>query len=92
MNQTLKKGEATEEILREYFLKLGYFVVRSIPYKYNQFDVTDVDIWLYSRPSPLTRERTNVDVKRKKTPQALERIFWAKGLQQVLSLERCGYN
>ncbi|MEN8220662.1 MAG: hypothetical protein ABFS56_30785 [Pseudomonadota bacterium] len=89
MNQTLKKGEATEEILREYFLKLGYFVVRSIPYKYNQFDVTDVDIWLYSRPSPLTRERTNVDIKRKKTPQALERIFWAKGLQQVLSLERC---
>jgi hypothetical protein len=51
--------------------------------------VTDVDIWLYSRPSPLTRERANVDIKRKKTPQALERIFWAKGLQQVLSLERC---
>ena len=25
----------------------------------------------------------------KKTPQALERIFWTKGLQQVLGLEKC---
>lgn len=89
MSTELKKGEATEEILRDYFLDQGYFVVRGIPYKYNQFDVTDVDLWLYSKPSLLTRERTNVDIKRKKTPQALERIFWAKGLQQVLGLEKC---
>jgi hypothetical protein len=89
MSIELKKGEVTEEILRDYFLEQGYFVVRGIPYKYNQFDVTDVDLWLYSKPSLLTRERTNVDIKRKKTPQALERIFWTKGLQQVLGLEKC---
>lgn len=89
MTTGLTKGEAAEEILRDYFLDQGYFVVRGIPYKYNQFDVTDVDLWLYSKPSILTRERTNVDIKRKKTPQALERIFWTKGLQQVLGLEKC---
>jgi len=89
MTTGLPKGEAAEEILRDYFLSQGYFVVRGIIYKYNQFDVTDVDLWLYSKPSILTQERTNVDIKRKKTPQALERIFWAKGLQQVLGLEKC---
>lgn len=86
---TLKKGELAEERLRQYFKSLGYFVVRSIECKYQGFDVTDVDLWLYSRPSPISRERTNVDIKMKKTPQALERIFWTKGLQQVLGLEKC---
>lgn len=89
MTEMLKKGEFTEEILREYFLVLGYYAVRGVPFLYNNFDVTDIDIFLYSRPSPLTRERANVDIKRKKTPQALERIFWTKGLQDVLSFERC---
>ncbi|MFY8298707.1 hypothetical protein AAEU28_08060 [Pseudoalteromonas sp. SS15] len=85
----LPKGEQAEELLRQYFLSLGYFVVRSIDCKYQGYDVTDVDLWLYSRPSPISRERTNVDVKMKKTPQALERIFWTKGLQNVLGLEKC---
>ena len=89
MTTELSKGEAAEEILRDYFLEQGYFVVRGVPYKYNQFDVTDVDLWLYSKTSNLTRERINVDIKRKRTPQALERIFWTKGLQQVLELDRC---
>lgn len=51
--------------------------------------MTDVDLWLYARNSPLSRERINVDIKNKKTPQALERIFWAKGLQAVLGLDSC---
>jgi len=50
---------------------------------------TDVDLWLYARNSPLSRERVNVDIKNKKTPQALERIFWTKGLQTVLGLDSC---
>lgn len=37
----------------------------------------------------MSRERVNVDIKNKKTPQALERIFWAKGLQTVLGLDSC---
>lgn len=85
----LKKGELAEEKLRLYFLSLGYFVVRSINAEYKGFDVTDVDLFLYSRSSPISRERTNVDVKMKQRPQALERIFWTKGLKEVLGLEKC---
>jgi hypothetical protein len=89
MTTELNKGEKAEEILRDYFLELGYFVIRGVPYKYNQFDVTDVDLWLYSQHSLITRERINVDIKNKKSPQAFERIFWTKGLQQVLGLDKC---
>ena len=83
------KGAAAEEALRNYFLSIGYYVARSIPLTFRQFDVTDVDLWLYARNSPLSRERICVDIKNKKTPQALERIFWAKGLQAVLGLDSC---
>ncbi|WP_156896638.1 hypothetical protein [Desulfovirgula thermocuniculi] len=84
----LGKGEVAEEALRAYFLSLGYFVVRSVPFSYKGFDVTDVDLWLYLKSTSLTRERICVDVKRKRTPQALERIFWIKGLREVLGLDR----
>lgn len=83
------KGAAAEEALRNYFLSIGYYVVRGGRFTYNRFDVTDVDLWLYARNSPLSRERVCVDIKNKKTPQALERIFWAKGLQAVLELDSC---
>ncbi|UWE19015.1 hypothetical protein [Herbaspirillum huttiense] len=78
-----------EETLRNYFLSLGYYVVRGVPVTYHLFDVTDVDLWLYSRTSALTRQRANVDIKNKKTPQAIERIFWAKGLSSILGLDGC---
>lgn len=87
-NQPLK-GAAAEEALRNYFLSIGYYVVRGCKFTFNRFDVTDVDLWLYARNSPLSRERICVDIKNKKTPQALERIFWAKGLQATLELESC---
>ncbi|MDZ7654506.1 MAG: hypothetical protein U0997_01070 [Sulfurimicrobium sp.] len=83
------KGAAAEEALRNYFLSIGYYVVRGGKFTFNRFDVTDVDLWLYARNSPLSRERVCVDIKNKKTPQALERIFWAKGLQAVLELDSC---
>ncbi len=89
MNEQIPKGTAAEEALRNYFLNIGYFVARGCKFTYNRFDVTDVDLWLYARNSPLSRERVNVDIKNKKTPQALERIFWAKGLQTVLGLDSC---
>lgn len=82
------KGQKAEEALRWYFLSLGYFVVRDVPFSYRGFDVTDVDLWLYQKSSALTRERIMVDVKKRKTPQALERVFWAKGLKEVLDLDR----
>lgn len=89
MTEQIPKGPAAEEALRNYFLNIGYFVARGCKFTYNRFDVTDIDLWLYARNSPLSRERVNVDIKNRKTPQALERIFWAKGLQTVLGLDSC---
>lgn len=89
MINPLLKGAAAEEALRNYFLSIGYYVVRGSRFIFNRFEVTDIDLWLYARNSPLSRERICVDIKNKKTPQALERIFWAKGLQTVLNLDSC---
>lgn len=76
----LAKGYHMEELLRMYFLRSGYFVVRGVPFIYEGFDVTDIDLWLYNRTSSVSREITLVDSKNKKTPQAIERIFWVHGL------------
>jgi hypothetical protein len=89
MTEQPLKGSAAEEALRNYFLSLGYFVVRGCKFRYGRFDVTDVDLFLYGRSSALHRERINVDIKNKKTPQALERALWAKGLQVMLGLDAC---
>lgn len=89
MSEQLLKGPAAEEALRNYFLNLGYFVIRGCKFKFNRFDVTDIDLWLYGKSSIFNRERLNVDIKNKKTPQALERIFWAKGLQSILDMDGC---
>lgn len=89
MSEQLLKGASAEETIRNYFLNIGYFVVRGCKFKYNQFDVTDIDLLIYGKSSAFSRERLNVDIKNKKTPQALERIFWAKGLQSVLKLDGC---
>ena len=88
MTIELGKGEIAEEALRNYFIEQGYFVVRSLPFAYNQIDITDIDLWLYQKASTFTRERTNVDSKNKTTPKAFERIIWAKGLQVTLGLEK----
>ncbi|NUN15656.1 MAG: hypothetical protein HUU55_18685 [Myxococcales bacterium] len=85
---TLAKGERAEELLRLYFLLSGYYVVRGARLAFDDDDVTDVDLWLYMRPSPLGRERINVDAKYKNKPKALERVLWAKGLQSVLGCDR----
>jgi hypothetical protein len=77
----LDKGYHMEEALRNYFLQSGYYVARGVPFRYEGFDVTDIDLWLYSRTSPVSREISIVDIKNKKTPQAFERIFWVRGLK-----------
>jgi hypothetical protein len=81
MAKEVNKGQKMEETLRIYFLKSGYYVIRGVPFKYKDFDITDIDLWLYNRTSPVSREISIVDVKNKKTPLAIERIFWTKGLQ-----------
>lgn len=80
----LNKGSGMEELLRTYFLLAGYYVVRGVPFVYEGFDVTDVDLWLYGRTSSVSREISIVDIKNKKTPQAIERIFWIQGLKQAI--------
>lgn len=79
--EVLTKGPKMEELLRSYFLKAGYYVARGVPFVYEGFDVTDIDLWLYSRASSVSREITLVDAKNKRTPQAIERIFWVQGLR-----------
>ncbi|KQO83558.1 hypothetical protein [Rhizobium sp. Leaf262] len=88
MAVTLDKGMSMEERVRNYFIKSGYYTLRGVPFTYGKFDVTDVDLWLYDRPSPVSRHRIVVDIKNKKTPQAIERIFWAKGLAATLNLDQ----
>ncbi|MBL7858159.1 MAG: hypothetical protein JNM57_10770 [Cyclobacteriaceae bacterium] len=86
---TLFKGEQMEELVRNYFLTLGYYVVRGIKYKYEGIEITDVDVYLYMRSSTLSRERINVDLKNKKSPQTFERILWANGLRKLLGFDSC---
>jgi hypothetical protein len=85
---SLGKGYLAEELLRAYFSRAGYFVVRGVPFTYEGFDVTDIDLWLYSRSSSVSREIAIVDAKNKKTPQAIERIFWIKGLQKAVGASK----
>lgn len=89
MNAKLSKGYETEEILRNYFLGLGFFVARGVKFKYKNLDVTDIDLLIFSKESPLIRSRINVDIKNKKTPQAIERFFWAQGVTKILGLDDC---
>lgn len=87
--QELFKGELMEEKLRIYFLNSGYFVVRGIKYGYEGNEITDIDLVLYGQVSILSRERTNVDIKNKKSPKAFERILWTKGVQELLNFDNC---
>ena len=73
-----------EESLRNYFIIAGYYVVRGVPFSYEGFEVTDIDLWLYGRASSVSREITIVDIKNKRTPKAIERIFWVQGLKHAV--------
>jgi hypothetical protein len=88
MREPLPKGYQMEELLRRYFIRSGYFTVRGVPFVYEGFEITDIDIWLYVRPSSVSRHRIIVDTKNRSTPKAIERIFWTKGLQMVLGVEQ----
>ena len=77
-----------EELVRAYFARQGFFALRSVPFQYEENDVTDLDTWLYARQSATTRVRAIVDVKNKKSPKAFERVLWVKGLQTVMRCDR----
>ncbi|WP_296742642.1 hypothetical protein [Variovorax sp.] len=82
------KGPLLEELVRDYFGRQGYFALRSVLFQFDGDDVTDVDVWLYSRHAASARVRAIVDVKNKKSPKAFERVLWIKGLQTALHCDR----
>jgi hypothetical protein len=82
-----QKGPALEELLKAYFWRAGYFVVRGVPYRLEDEDVTDIDLWLYERPGASTRRRLIVDIKNKRSPKVSERIIWTRGLQMALGVD-----
>jgi len=81
------KGYRLEELLRAYFLRAGFFVVRGVPFMHAGDDLTDIDIWLYERPTGSSRRRQIVDAKSKTKPKAVERLLWTKGLAELLDVD-----
>ncbi|BCV39986.1 hypothetical protein [Shewanella algae] len=88
MKASGSKGYQMEEELRRYFLKSGYFVIRGAEMFYDRETITDVDLWLYARNTPVSREIAIVDIKNKKQPQAVERILWVSGLRTLLGADK----
>lgn len=81
------KGGHAEEALRQYFKELGSYVLRGVPVKEGAETVTDIDLWVYTRTSPLSRHIAIVDIKNKKKGKAFERAVWVKGLQIALQAD-----
>ncbi len=81
------KGAVLEEVLRNYFLKSGFYVVRGVPFRLAEDDATDVDLWLYERPTGSSRRVQICDIKYKQRPKAVERILWTAGLARALTVD-----
>ena len=82
-----QKGIVLEELLRAYFLRAGFFVIRGVPISFEGDDLTDVDLWLYERPTGTTRRVQIVDIKYKQRPKAVERLLWTRGLVDALDVD-----
>ena len=83
----LSKGRLAEECLREYFRSLGSFVLRNVPVREGSEDVTDIDLWVYTRATAHSRHVAIVDIKNKRRGKAFERAIWIKGLQSALGAD-----
>jgi hypothetical protein len=83
----MPKGFKMEERLRAYFLDQGFYVVRGVPYWDKGIEITDIDLWLYGRSSPMHRDISVVDVKNKREPKAVERLLWVKGLSMSIGAD-----
>lgn len=84
---SLPKGAVLEEVLRAYFLRAGFFVIRGVPVRLADEDLTDVDLWLYERPTGTSRRVQICDIKYKQKPKAIERLFWTSGLADALDVD-----
>ena len=81
------KGALAEECFREYFRSLGSFVLRGVPVREGGVDVTDVDLWVYTRATAHIRHISIVDIKHRKRSKPFERSIWTKGLQITLGAD-----
>jgi len=88
--KTGKKGFETEEIVRSYFLAAGFFVVRGVKLRNGSDELTDIDLWLYERSATLARRRIIIDIKDNAQPKAAERLFFVKGLAEIIQVEAAG--
>jgi hypothetical protein len=88
--KTGKKGFETEEIVRSYFLGAGFFVVRGVKLRHAGDELTDIDLWLYERSATLARRRIIIDIKDNAQPKAAERLFFVKGLAEIIQVEATG--
>lgn len=79
-----------EELVRAYFLRAGFFVMRGVPLRHAASDLTDIDLWIYERSAVFARRRTIIDIKDRKSPQAAERLFFVKGLSSIIAVEGAG--
>ena len=87
MYSNLKKGFSFEETLRAYFIRSGNYCIRGVLLRQAKEDITDIDLWLYERPSGASRRRKIVDAKFKKSPKAVERILFTRGMADYLNIE-----
>ncbi len=85
--KTANKGPVLEEALRAFFLRAGFFVIRGVPFRFADEDLTDVDLWLYERPTGTARRIQICDIKYKQRPKAVERILWTHGLAAALDVD-----
>mgnify|MGYP001603490714 CR=1 FL=1 len=83
----ISTGAVLEEVLRAFFLRAGFFVIRGVPFRFADEDLTDVDLWLYERPTGTARRVQICDIKYKQKPKAVERIFWTSGLADALKVD-----
>ena len=88
--KTGKKGLDTEEVVRSYFLRAGFFVMRGVKLRYGDDELTDIDLWLYERSATLARRRIIIDIKDNAQPKAAERLFFVKGLAEIIQVEATG--
>lgn len=87
MNLNDGGGGKAEEAVRSFFRRSGYFAVRGLKFRFDNEEVTDLDLWAYGPGSPTHRERVVVDCKYKAKPQAFERVLWVEGLRRATSTE-----
>ena len=81
------KGGMTEEKLAAHFRDAGFFAARGVPFRHDDEDVTDVDVWLYERGAGTERRRFIVDAKNKARPRFVERLFWTSGARDALGID-----